>query len=748
MRKLYNMEETGIMKKLIAGLAVFSAMLIAFASCQKDSELPVGPKTHTVTFVADQTVTKTSFELDGSIVNYSWTATDAENDENGSLHFSVYENGVEAESVTAELDGAGLMTITATFADENAPSDAEYVAHFNTGVKPSQDATINDYDAFSDVLVSSKASAGSNGGLQFRFRRASSLGYVKFLGLDEGDFVSSVKIESTDGTTIAAEYDFENGEFISTGSEQIELASCSDIAGQAAFIKFVTVPQESVNLKMTVYTSCEATGTAAEPTLAACYEKELGASLSFSAGDVRAFSVRLTKTASYGNDELEYVDLGLPSGVKWANMNLGANRIEAYGDYFAWGETAPKSSYSQDNYKWNGAFDKYSLTRTVLDYDDDAACKLLSEHWRTPTSEEFKELQENCSYQWTTLNGVNGCMFTGENGNSIFFPAAGSFDGASCSNAGTTGLYSFSDLATESILGPSTNNRFGVLMNSAQVNCTYFVRYLGFSVRPVWSANGITDIALDQTELPLEVGEEVALVATVSSYGETDKSVLWSSSDESVATVDASGNVSAVAVGNATITAETVVGGLSASCAVTVSSSGPAIVAVDLGLPSGLKWANVNVGATKPEEFGDYFAWGEVEPKQSYSESTSTFSKETFGAEDDAATVNMGAGWRMPTNSDWTELKDNCSIRSSTLGDVAGFLVESYENGNSIFIPAAGYYNGSTLYSGGWYWSSTLDFYYSMNLVYCFWFNNNSGLSTSVIVNDRFYGLPIRAVKD
>lgn len=157
---------------------------------------------------------------------------------------------------------------------------------------------------------------------------------------------------------------------------------------------------------------------------------------------------------------------------------------------------------------------------------------------------------------------------------------------------------------------------------------------------------------------------------------------------------------------------------------------------VDLGLPSGLLWAYSNIGATNPEDYGNYYAWGETETKETYDWSTyrycngseSTLTKycnnESYGnegytdtlttleAEDDAATANWGTNWRMPTSTEMQELVDNCDTTWVTINGINGMLFTSRTNGNSIFLPAAGYRGGDSLSldgSRGWYWSSSLD---------------------------------------
>ena len=126
-----------------------------------------------------------------------------------------------------------------------------------------------------------------------------------------------------------------------------------------------------------------------------------------------------------------WVDLGLPSGTLWATCNVGATNPEDYGDYFAWGETAPKGTYTWDNYKFNDMYyvhlTKYNNQDLlqILESCDDAAAVNCGADWRMPTYNELTELRNYCTHAWTTLNGVNGRRFVGPNGNSIFLPAAG-----------------------------------------------------------------------------------------------------------------------------------------------------------------------------------------------------------------------------------------------------------------------------------------------------------------------------------
>lgn len=135
-----------------------------------------------------------------------------------------------------------------------------------------------------------------------------------------------------------------------------------------------------------------------------------------------------------------YVDLGLPSGLLWAKCNLGATYPEQYGDYYAWGEIETKSAYWWRSYKFcdgrKNTFTKYcSISSsgyngftdylTTLEAIDDAATQKLGSGARMPTADEWRELIDNTTAEWTTMNGVNGRKFTASNGKSLFLPAAG-----------------------------------------------------------------------------------------------------------------------------------------------------------------------------------------------------------------------------------------------------------------------------------------------------------------------------------
>ena len=198
--------------------------------------------------------------------------------------------------------------------------------------------------------------------------------------------------------------------------------------------------------------------------------------------------VTVTEGSSTSGDE--EVDLGLPSGLKWRSMNVGASKPEDYGDYFAWAETSPKSKYSSSNYKYPATsysdgitiYKRYDTTpggdgKTVLLAEDDAATVNLGNGWRTPKSKEFKELRENCTWTWTTQGGVSGMRVTGPNGKSIFLPAGGWYENSTLNSKGSYGSYwtASGDGGTASAVDFINNDKSAALVPRSE----------GRSVRPV-----------------------------------------------------------------------------------------------------------------------------------------------------------------------------------------------------------------------------------------------------------------------
>ena len=248
----------------------------------------------------------------------------------------------------------------------------------------------------------------------------------------------------------------------------------------------------------------------------------------------------------------EYVDLGLPSGIKWAKYNLGASSEEEIGNRYAWGETETKESFPESSYKWG----EWEMTKynsidglSQLEKEDDVAHIVMRGHWRMPTKEEAEELFSLCSWEQPENGVVPGFRVTGSNNNSIFLPCNGQFD--------ESGLH-WED--TEVYLWTSDcNDYYGYSMTNWGVYDQNH-RHDGLCIRAVYDENYNT------------VNYEY----------------------------------------------------------------------VDLGLPSGTLWATVNIGANSPEDYGQYFAWGELEEKTDYSTQAYLYyngSYENIGT--DIAILNM-----------------------------------------------------------------------------------------------------------
>ena len=336
---------------------------------------------------------------------------------------------------------------------------------------------------------------------------------------------------------------------------------------------------------------------------------------------------------------VEAVDLGLPSGTRWASCNVGATKPEEFGGYFAWGETEAKIEYLLENYKYKDV----DLGNDICGTPYDVAHVKWGKNWRMPTLKEIEELVDNCTYTVTELNFVQVMKMTGPNGNSIYLPFTGYMDGTECTSIGHGSGYYWSGVNTY------TNTFAPCMTPSASGNISYnnaWNKYLGLMVRPVLN----------------------------------------------------------------------------------VVSPVPRTF-IDLGLPSGTKWANMNVGASRPEEYGKYFAWGETGEKDSYTwdnymcpELTCGKSGDPVfdlvgdkaditGTKFDAATIHWGASWNMPTAEQVEELASNCYSSLVIINGVQCRKLKSQINGNEIIFPLSGArWNEDFAYEGslGYYWSSTL----------------------------------------
>ena len=365
-------------------------------------------------------------------------------------------------------------------------------------------------------------------------------------------------------------------------------------------------------------------------------------------------------------DKVGYVDLGLPSGNLWAECNLGASSPEAYGDYYAWGEVEPKQEYTKSNHKWykEGApsqgFTKYNNEdgKLTLEDEDDAVIQNLGNGWRTPTLADFRELtnQKYTTIEKTTLNGVAGYQITSKkNKKSIFIPCAG-----------------FKNSEKPQTRFISDDEEVAVCMTN--------LRRIDNMVYNAWTFAFQND--------------------RIGRYGKRRPDGI------SIRPVKGPG----VPVPN--------------NC-------------VDLGLASGLLWAKCNLGTTDPTKLGNYYAWGETSTKKKYSAETykhykwadyklkrikkynAEDGKTVIDPDDDAARVNLGVGYRIPTQEDWKELLDECNWQAVTITlpeimnpsqtkTIARWKVTG-PSGNSIILPMTGGFE----FAGGYSHNDKNNTYYT-----------------------------------
>jgi len=446
----------------------------------------------------------------------------------------------------------------------------------------------------------------------------------------------------------------------------------------------------------------------------------------------------------------KYVDLGL--SVNWATCNVGAEKPEDLGDYYAWGETETKSKYNWNTYKWyvNGSptLAKYdgedSHIPNPLDQEDDVANVLWGGNWQIPTPGQFQELMENTNCEWVAQGDMNGYKITskieGYTDKSIFIPAKLDKSGSYLYYASSQ--YWLNDgwgkgAQTIQIINREYND-MGLVLNSAE-------RCRNCYVRPVCKSEtwkGITSVELDHdTIIALQdyLHFELFADAKIDSVSYNYFPITWKSDNPDVAKLTAStwgyDDITGRSVwvilgseGKATITATCM--GVTAECVVIVKHAVSEYV--DLGLS--VKWATCNIGASYPEYSGGTFQWGDIKYNYNSGWSENRFCKNgypnqltkyctnssygyegfvdnltTLQAEDDAAHVIWGENWRMPTKEELEELNDSCTwekyecIKHSIYGydqTYTYFKVTSKKNGYTdrfILIPV------------GNYWSSTLN---------------------------------------
>lgn len=304
------------------------------------------------------------------------------------------------------------------------------------------------------------------------------------------------------------------------------------------------------------------------------WSRRMFASRTFTAGQLMVFA----KISPFP----KVIDLGLPNGTLWADRNIGANDPMEKGSLFAWGETSEKSgnNYNWTNYVYysDGKMTKYNNDDLLvyLEPSDDIATTDFGTDWRMPTLEEMQELLEYCTVSKTDILQPNGWqhkeyyVFTGPNGNSIYFPETG------CrTEIGYIGgwLYWSNTLSGSDYTG--VRSAYHLRFNSAtNITVEALWRYWGCAVRPVYVSNNYFSISTTS----VTIFKEETFDLDVSGITESD--LIWKSEDESVATVDNNGVVTGKSEGQTTIIVSTSDGKKKQSCVVRVVPDVSSLVSV------------------------------------------------------------------------------------------------------------------------------------------------------------------------
>jgi len=462
----------------------------------------------------------------------------------------------------------------------------------------------------------------------------------------------------------------------------------------------------------------------------------------------------------------ELVDLDLPSGLLWMNLDLGTDTICGNGDYYRWGATVP---YPQVGWTLNE-----TTAQNLTETGHDAVRNTLGSPYRLATWSEMQELASstNCNWEWITMNGVPGYKVSSKTHTErfIFLPTTGSLnsDGALqyANNRGvfwSSSWYSTNPYANDLGGGSATAHTgddgngidpvsFGgflrpvlsvVSTDKAQVSGSAYL--LRGQVNSIWGYGSSVRVGFVYSMSPSP---------TVSAPGCIDVPVSVSQSGDYSYMLTSFGNNTTYYY-KAFIYDGTTYHYGTEQVFITMGTNN--YQAVDLGLPSGTKWANMNVGAESETGSGKFFAWGETYSKENFTTGTYEYydynhykgiGEDIAGTKYDAARALMGGVWSMPTKAQFEELCDSRYTKWvwATENERKGYrvtsLVEGYTD-NSIFIPASGWMDGTTLGNDnvrGYFWLST--FYNSEEAYYVRIYSGYKNFDN----DPRREGFPIRGV--
>lgn len=480
--------------------------------------------------------------------------------------------------------------------------------------------------------------------------------------------------------------------------------------------------------------------------------------------------VPLTLAIAQAPEDVQAVDLGLPSGIRWASCNVGATTPEGYGYYFAWGETDSKKDYSWATYKYAnvGEFYHYKFTKyctdassgdngfidnkTVLEPEDDAATANWGDVWRMPTDAEWTELREQCTWTWTAQNGMNGYQVASKtNGNSIFLPAAGFRDGnAAPYVTGRRGYY-----WSSSLLENSSTDVWIVTFNHEKVERDNDKRNKGLSVRPVQDKQEEAEPAYQPKPFTVAEGKQVTFSGGNLQY--TQSTQTWAFAEHQydmlgTDNVDGGGKVYDATYG--------------------YDKTGSALAdKIDLfgwsGSTGSAKWG-ISTSADNSDYSGDFVDWGtNIGDGSTWYTLTADEWDYLLDERSDAdqlvgvARIQLGEkiyanglvllpdNWTCPAGvtfksgfSNTHSVQAYADYQTFTLADW-----QQLEAAGAVFLPASGFREGSFVgyvQSSGYYWSATPD---GSDKAYYMYFISDSYFSYNYSRN-RNYGLAVRLVKN
>ena len=485
------------------------------------------------------------------------------------------------------------------------------------------------------------------------------------------------------------------GDYVKVTSLKLDVTQIENLGPAKAKIKATMQPSNATDKVITWSSSDKSVATVDQQGNVEILKKGLAAI----SAQCSAFVATCEIISPYSYVEPDKVDLGLTSGTIWASCNLGAWSPEETGGYFAWGETEPKGRFQVANYHNTGKY-QFGKQPEVLQPEDDAAHVKLGGKWRIPTYPEAKELLRECT--WKESN--EGWTATGPNGKTLYFPKSGYYTYMVFSNSlfhvWTSSLYKAKAAV---YLWPS--------------GTSYDDTWIGNAIRPVWADPypTITEIKLNKHEITPKAGATTQLSATASPSTVKSIHMMYITNNSTVATVSATGLVTIHKEGRAAITLASAGKAVTDVCEIVPEYKYSQPDAIDLGLPSGLKWASCNLGATDPKKPGAYFAWGETQTKlhftsdnykwgddskiSEYPKYNKSDGKQVLDPEDDAAHVILGGDWRMPSMAEIKELVDGCTWTTTTESDVTYLCGKSKANGRVIYFPGSGTFQDNTFSS-------------------------------------------------